>query len=116
MTEEQFKKANELIKSRDYYKNILNEIEYSQRKKEQEDINAKKIMASSTNCFKEKWTLSKYFRVRLWNRDRKPTIGLLPRFDLAKEIEIDADKELIDMIQNWLKKKVIELNEQIKQI
>ena len=40
----------------------------------------------------------------------------MPHYELAHEIEIDAEPELIDIIKSWLEKKAAELEEQLRGI
>ena len=124
MTEEQFQKASELAQKRDYYKELVEKVEYAKLNKNRLDDNARRKIETQkefggySNLRDEKWQLAKYFRVRFFNRetDGTPAIGVLPHWDFAHEIKFDADPELIDIIHEWMKKKMEEYNKQIEEI
>lgn len=127
MTDEQLKKANELFKKRDYYKDLAYRVGHAQSTKHFVDEKAKEDLEKFPDDSKSKWSLTKYFRIRFWNRPKlnkdglpsrktKPTIGVLPHWELAHEIEIDAEPELIDLIQKWLEDKAAKLDEEIAKL
>ena len=124
MTDEQLKKENELFKKRDYYKDLAYRVGHAQSTKYQVDEKAKEDIEKYPDDSLSKGSLMQYFRVRFWNRPKlnkdglpssktKPTIGVLPHWQLAHEIEIDAEPELIDLIQKWLEDKAAKLDEEI---
>ena len=113
MTDEKLKKANEITKKRDYYRDLAYRVSHAQSTKNFVDERAKEDLKKFPDDSRSKWSLMQYFRVRFWNRPKlnkdgfpsnktKPTIGVLPHWELAHEIEIDAEPELIDLIQKWL--------------
>ena len=117
MTDEQLKRATEVAARRDYYKNLADKINYEQFRKSKEDDKAREyINAGNINPHKEKWTLESWFRVRLHKKDSKALVGVMPHYELAHEIEIDAEPELIEIIKSWLEKKAAELDEQLRGI
>ena len=119
MTQEQFDKALELTERRDYYKNLLEKVDYSQKKKERLDREAEEYLKNNRtdpNPHKQRWQLAQYFRVRFWNKEAEPTIGVMPHWEFAREINIKAEPELIDLIREWLEKKVKEYESQIESI
>ena len=127
MTDEQYNKAQKLYKQRDYYKNLASEVSWACGTKARKDADAKKCLFSDPSDHSARWTLQRFFRVRLWNRPlpnedglpsnkKIPAIGVLPHWELAREIEIDADEELISLIYEWLKNKSAKLEEEIKKL
>ena len=118
MTDEQFNTAKELITKRDYYQDLLNSVRYEQKVKKREDEKAKE-----SNFHTDKWTLLRYFRVRLFNykgknnnEEGKASVGVCPHYEFAHETVIDADDELITLIADWLEKKVETIANQIEEI
>lgn len=113
MTDEEYEKAKKLMEKRKYYLELARQVAYAQDRKAQEDEKAERRHNSW-------WIRLRYFRVRFWNRkvgdEKKATIGVLPHWEFAQEIEIDADKELIDIIRKWLMNKCEELEKQIDEI
>ena len=117
MTDEQYEKAQELYKQRDYYKNLANEVEYARKNKARKDAEAKKRLEEASYDHNAKWTLQRFFSVRLRNRDRRTAvIGVQPHWEFAREIEIEADDELITFIHTWLEKKTAKFEEEIKKL
>lgn len=117
MTDEQYEKAQELYKHRDYYKNLAREVGYALKTKALKDAEAKKRLEDAPYDHNAKWTLQRFFRVRLWNKNKRtPVIGVMPHWELAREIEIEADEELISFIHTWLEKKTAKFEEEIKKL
>ena len=117
MTDEQYKKAQELYKHRDYYKNLASEVAYAQKTKARKDAEAKRYLEECPYDHNAKWTLQRFFRVRLWNKNKRtPAIGVLPHWEFAREIEIEADDELITFIRTWLENKKAKFEEEIKKL
>ena len=127
MTDDQYKKAQELYKQRDYYKDLARKVADAQETKAYKDADSKKRLKTTPYDSNAKWTLMKYFRVRFWNRPlpnedglpsnkKVPTIGVLPHWEFAREIEIDADDELISLIRLWLEDKATKLEEEIQKV
>lgn len=112
MTDEEYEKAKKLIEKRNYYMELARQVAWEKYEKERADEKAKRRH--------DAWTLLSYFSVRFWNRKdgqkKKATIGVLSHYEFAQEIEIDADKELIDIIWKWLMSKCEELEKQINEI
>lgn len=117
MTQEQFNKAKEIAEKRDYYKELVNKLDYSIWNKNRLDKLAKRDLEYYSNDSNAKWTLQSFFRVRLFYKDNTPKIGIRPHWHLSTEdIQIEADPELISLIFEWLEKKVKEYDEQIEKI
>ena len=127
MTDEQFKKAQELYKQRDYYKDLAREVDWARDLKARKDADAKKCLFSDPSDHNARWTLQRFFRVRLWNRPlpnedglpsnkKVPTIGVLPHWEFAREIEIEADEELISLIHQWLEGKIAKFEKEIQKL
>lgn len=115
MTEEQFNKAKELMERKQYYTNLADAIASAQCKKKEKDKRA-----LLHDICKDSWLLSKYFTIKLYKREEegedKLKVGVLPHWNCARTIEIDAETELIDLIQQWLEQKASDLQNQINEI
>jgi len=117
MTDEQYKKAQELYKQRDYYKDLAHSVAQALATKAHKDSEAKESLKKWSYDHNAEWTLKEFFRVRLWNRTKRaPTVGVLPHWEFAREIEIDADEELITLIREWLEKKTAKYEEEIQKL
>lgn len=117
MTEEQFDKASELMEQRNYYKELAQKVEYSIWNKNRLDERAKEeIQADPCHSHNARFTLKDYFKVRLCHKNEEPIVAVRPHWEMAREINIDADPELISLILEWLKKKANEYDEQIREI
>lgn len=119
MTEEQFNKAKELMKHKQYYADLANAIARAQCEKKEKDKHAL-LHEPRRTIYKDSWLLSKYFTIKLYKREEegedKLKVGVLPHWDCARTIEIDAETELIDLIQQWLERKASDLQNQINEI
>lgn len=117
MTEEQYSKASELMEQRNYYKELADKVKYSIWNKNRLDEDAKEeIKIDPCRSHTARWTLKEFFNVRLCHKNEKPTVAVRPHWEFAGDINIDADSELINLILEWLQKKVSEYDEQIKEI
>lgn len=119
MTEEQYKRAAKLIEQRDYYKGIAERIGYEQWNKARLDDAAreriKELGQSITHT--EKWQLSKWFEVKLKkNKEEKAKVVVMPHYELAHGIEMDAEPELVEIIRQWLEEKAKQLDQKIEEI
>ena len=117
MIDEQYKKAQKLYKHRDYYRNLAREVAYAQQTKAHKDAEAKKCLEEAPYDHNARWTLQSFFRIRLRNKDKRtPVVGVLPHWEFAREIEIEADEELISFIHTWLENKAAKFEEEIKKL
>lgn len=117
MTEEQFDKASELMEQRNYYKELARKVEYSIWNKNRLDEQAKEeIQNDPCRSHGARFTLRKYFGVRLCHKKEEPIVAVRPHWEMANDINIDADPELISLILEWLKKKANEYDGQIREI
>lgn len=111
MTNEDYEKAKKLIADRDYYMKLAQDIAREQDIKERKD-----------STIVGWWQHLQYFGIRFWNmwhedeQRRKATIGIIAHYEFAREIEINADKELIDLIRKWLVDKAHALDKEIEAI
>lgn len=122
MTEQDFNKAKALFEQREYYTKLVQDVNYAIWNKNRLDEEAREYIAENhPYTHKERWTLAEYFKVRFFNKSKndeipQPTIGVRPHWDFARDIEIKADPELINLILEWLKEKVKRLDEQIAEV
>ena len=120
MKEEQFQQAKELIEKRDHYKELANQVKYAVNHKNYLDAKVRNRlnMRISEIHHSDRWQLSKFFSLRLKNKGEtnKPVVAVLPHWEFAREIEMDAEPELVDLVINWLETKVAELNQQIADV
>lgn len=120
MKEQQFLQAKELIEKRDHYKKLADQMKYAVNHKNYLDDKARNELniRSSGVHHNERWQLLKFFSLRLKNKreTNKPVVAALPHWEFAREIEMDAEPELVNLIINWLETKVAELNQQIEDV
>lgn len=117
MTKEQFDKASELMEHRNYYKELVDKVEYSiWNKNRLDEIAKEEIQIDPCHSHNARFTLKEYFKVRLCHKKEEPIVAVRPHWECAGDIDISADPELISLILEWLKKKVNEYDEQIKEI
>lgn len=117
MTKEQFKKASEINKEIQKYDGLIQKIKLGISYKEREDEKARNTIENNKNNRKyndhnERWTLSKFFGLTL----DKHEVHLIPYYEFANDIKMDADTELIQVIIEYLKKKKKEYEEEFEQI
>jgi len=101
MNKEQFERAEELQKEIQKYTDLLNEIKGGLLTKISKDRAAKKRLEGESNDHDAKWTLSRFFTLRF----EKQKVIIMPHYEFAHGIEMDADPELIAIILDYLEKK-----------
>lgn len=98
MTREQFDKATALDAEIQKYDDLIRKIKAGIKAKNRKDEVAKTVGESG---HKEQWTLMKFFTLKF--RERK--IALIPHYEFAQGIEMDAEPELVELIIDYLEKK-----------
>ena len=121
MKESDFRKAKELFEKRDEYKELARQVDFAIRHKKEVDKDIKERMKNGRADWRDKNLVSRFFRIRLFNKynenaPKTPTVGLLPHWELAHEIQMYAEPELIELIHEWLENKVKSLDEQIAEV
>lgn len=113
MTREQFERARELDENIQRHEALLGKIKagISMKKKENEKAE-KELKRGNHNPHHEKWTLSRFFTLRL----KEKKVVVMPHYEFAQGIEMDADAELINIIIDYLEKKKKECEEEFEQI
>lgn len=113
MTKEQFERARELDKDIQKYVDLIGRIRLGISVKRKEDEKAEKeLKQGNRNPHHEEWTLSRFFRLTLKGRK----VVVMPHYEFAQGIEMDADEELIKVIIDYLEKKKKECEMEFEQI
>ncbi len=107
MTKEQYNKATELNREIEKYKDLLTEIKFGFSTKKIKDEEAKKALEKRRDDHDARWQLLRFFRLSLIRQK----VILMPHYEFAHGIELDAEPELIEIIIDYLegKKKVCEV-------
>lgn len=98
MTREQFDKATTLDAEIQKYDDLIRKIKAGIKAKNRKDEVAKTVGESGHN---ERWTLINFFTLKF--RERK--IALIPHYEFAQGIEMEAEPELVELIIDYLEKK-----------
>ena len=101
MTKKQYDKATEINKEIQKYADLLAEIKYGLSTKKVKDAVAKKKLKEGSGDHNEKWQLLRFFQLRL----EKEKAIVMPHYEFARGIEMDAEPELIAVIIDYLEKK-----------
>ncbi len=101
MTKKQYDKATEINKEIQKYADLLAEIKYGLSTKKVKDAVAKKKLKEGSGDHNEKWQLLRFFQLRL----EKEKVIVMPHYEFARGIEMDAEPELIAVIIDYLEKK-----------
>ena len=80
---------------------MLAEIKYGLSTKKVKDAVAKKKLKEGSGDHNEKWQLLRFFQLRL----EKEKVIVMPHYEFARGIEMDAEPELIAVIIDYLEKK-----------
>lgn len=114
MTREEYERATELNEEIEKYNKTIISIKSGLSMKKREDENARNRIKNykTISNHREEWTISKFFGI--FFHDRK--IRLLPHYEFAHGIDIDAEPELIDLILDYLQKKKDALEKEFEQI
>lgn len=102
MKREQFDRAVELNQEIQKYADLIGRIRLGVSVKKKEDEEAeKRLKRDNHNPYHEKWTLSKFFTLKL----KEQKVIAMPHYEFAQGIEMDADVELIKIIVDYLERK-----------
>lgn len=101
MTKEQYDKATEINKEIQKYADILAKIRYGLSTKKVKDSVAKKTLEKRDDDHNARWQLLRFFSLRFI----KQKVIIVPHYEFAQGIEMDADPELIAVILDYLEKK-----------
>ena len=101
MTKEQYDKATEINKEIQKYTDLLNSIKGGRCTKIIKDRAAKKTLEKRSYDHNARWQLLRFFQLRL----EKEKVIVMPHYEFARGIEIDAEPELIAVILDYLEKK-----------
>jgi hypothetical protein len=101
VTKEQYDKATEINKEIQKYTDLLNSIKGGRCTKIIKDRAAKKTLEKRGDDHNARWQLLRFFRLRL----EKQKVIVIPHYEFAQGIEMDADPELIAVIIDYLEKK-----------
>lgn len=101
MTKEQYDKATEINKEIQKYAGLISEIKYGLSTKKVKDAVAKKTLEKRSDDHNATWQLLRFFKLRL----EKQKVVVVPHYEFARGIEMDADPELIALILDYLEKK-----------
>ena len=101
MTKEQYDKATEINKEIQKYTDLLNSIKGGRCTKIIKDRAAKKTLEKRGDDHNARWQLLRFFRLRF----EKQKVIVIPHYEFAQGIEMDADPELIAVIIDYLEKK-----------
>ena len=115
MTRDQFDRAAELDTKIQKYSNLISEIRNGISSKEYAGKCAKEAFEKKPDYYcqsKVGWLSSHFFILRL----KKKKVALMPHYEFAREIEMDADPELIEMILGYLEDKKSACEKEFEQI
>lgn len=113
MTREQFERARELDKEIQKYADLIGRIRAGILIKENKDEKAEKeLKRENHNPHHEKWTISRFFTLRF----KEKKVVVMPHYEFAQGIEMDADAELIKVILDYLERKRKECEEEFERI
>lgn len=112
MTREQFERAEKLDKEIQKYADLIDRIRLGCSVKAKKNEKAREELKRRGHDSKSEWTLSRFFRLTLEGRK----VVVIPRYEFAQGIEMDADSELIETIIDYLEKKKKACEEKFAQI
>lgn len=114
MTREQFEKAKELREKIKKYEDKIGAIRYGLRMKEVANLRARENIEryKNENNHTEKWCLSKFFELHF----EKQKVVVVPHYEFATGVEIEADCELVNVILDYLEGKKATLEKEFEQI
>ena len=114
MTKEDLEKAQKLDMEIKKLTFTIQSIGYGLANKKCKDKEARRIIEykEKHNTHNEEWTLGKFFRLIFEKRN----IKVIPHYEFARAIEVDAEPELVDLILGYFVKKKEALEKEFKQI
>lgn len=101
MTKEQYDKATETNKEIQKYEDLLARIKQGLSTKKVGDSIAKGKLKKNGGDHNARWQLLRFFQLRL----EKEKVIVMPHYEFARGIEMDAEPELIAVIIDYLEKK-----------
>ena len=101
MTKEQFDKATELNQEIQKYTDLIIKIKDGRYTKIKMDKAAKEDLGKRSDDHDARWQLLRFFQLRL----EKQKVIVMPHYEFARGIEMDAEPELIAVIIDYLEKK-----------
>ena len=101
MTKEQYDKATEINKEIQKYEYLIEKIKQGLSMKKVEDSISERKLKKNSGDHNAKWQLLRFFILRL----KKEKVIVVPHYEFAQEIEMDAEPELIAVIIDYLEKK-----------
>ena len=101
MTKEQYDKATETNKEIQKYEDLLARIKQGLSTKKVGDSIAEGKLKKNGGDHNAKWQLLRFFQLRL----EKEKVIVMPHYEFARGIEMDAEPELIAVILDYLEKK-----------
>ncbi len=101
MTKEQYDKATEINKKIQKYEDLLAKIKQGLSTKKVGDSIAKGKLKKNGGDHNARWQLLRFFQLRL----EKEKVIVIPHYEFAHGIEMDAEPELIEIILDYLEKK-----------
>lgn len=101
MTKEQFDKATELNQEIQKYTDLIIKIKDGRSTKIKMDKAAKEDLGKRSDDHDARWQLLRFFILRF----RKEKVIVVPHYEFAQGIEMDAEPELIAVILDYLDKK-----------
>lgn len=101
MTKEQYDKATKINEEIRKYTDLLNSIESGRCTKIIKDRVARKTLEKRGGDHSARWQLLRFFILRF----RKEKVIVVPHYEFAQGIEMDAEPELIAVILDYLDKK-----------
>lgn len=101
MTKEQYNKATEINKEIQKYENLLAKIKQGISTKKVGDSIAEGKLKKDGGDHNARWQLLRFFQLRL----EKEKVIVMPHYEFARGIEMDAEPELIAVIIDYLEKK-----------
>ena len=101
MTKEQYDKATEINKEIQKYEDLLARIKQGLSTKKVGDSIAEGKLKKNGGDHNARWQLLRFFQLRL----EKEKVIVMPHYEFARGIEMDAEPELIAVIIDYLEKK-----------
>ncbi len=112
MTNEQFDRAKELRDEIVKYNDIIGEIKSGLVIKTTRDKEVKRAEETGEYVSRGKWTMSKFFTLKF----AKQKMVLVPHYEFARGIEMDAEPELVALVIDYLEKKKAGYEKEFEQI
>lgn len=101
MTKEQYDKATELNQEIQKYTDLIIEIKDGRSTKIKMDKAAKEDLGKRGGDHNARWQILRFFRLSF----KKEKVIVMPHYEFAHGIEMDAEPELIEIILDYLEKK-----------